>query len=173
MKQAVEILRALILASAMMVTTGCTEYWWSRGQPQSPKAVLQKAEDTFDEAVKTSGPKRPEIVDTAVDLRRLVTRASAAAEALAQEQNNAPAAQAQHDKLLSILNETNHRYADLEGKLSLGSRAAYGELGGELRAILHQTAAGAEVKAPALQLLASRVVFFLAQELTVPPPSIS
>ena len=66
---------------------------------------------------------------------------------------------------------TRGHFMDMEGKLSIGSRAAFGELSGQLRVFIAAASEGESVDSSALGLFTARTLFFLANELSVPGPN--
>ena len=65
------------------------------------------------------------------------------------------------------LNKVQSDFIELEGKLSIGSRAAYSELSKQIRAFVSSD----KLNKPAYRLFASRSIMFLASELKTPAPS--
>ena len=61
---------------------------------------------------------------------------------------------------------------ELEGKLSVGSRAAHNELNGQLRTLIEHAEKGDKTDVAALGLYTARVQAFLANELSVPAPGV-
>lgn len=138
-------------------TASCTEYWWSRGQAPGVETLLRRAQNELKEAMANDPYKRPEIAALAREL------AGALVAAHDSVKSNEPQAA---DKLAAVV----ARFAALEGKLSVTSRAPYAELFGQARA-LRDNAAARRLEEGAVGLLAARTIFFLASEMSVPAPS--
>lgn len=138
---------------------GCNESWWTRGQPPSVKTLIERSESRFDEAVLSYGSKREDILDLANNLKSNLIAASVAAS------KGAPKAE-----LLAPLKKAEENMIAVENSLSIGSRAAYGELSGQLRVFVNTMEKGGEINGDSVGLYVSRVLFFLANELSVPAP---
>jgi hypothetical protein len=70
----------------------------------------------------------------------------------------------------AALEKAKRAFMQLEGKLSIGSRASYGELSGQLRVL----ASAENAKQPdpsSLGLFTARTYFFLANEFSMAPPT--
>ena len=134
----------------ILLTSGCTEYWRTRGQAPSVEALVERAQDRLSTAEKSSD--REKIKQTAKDLEKNLVAAYRGKDSSEIKQQLAQASES---------------FATLEGKLSYGSRPAYGELSGQLRALANAEKA----KRPAVGLFAARTLFFLADELSVPAPA--
>jgi len=74
-------------------------------------------------------------------------------------------------ELEAALDRTADLFITLEGTLSIGSRAAYGELAGQLRNIITGVEERNRIREDAFGLFAARTLTFLASELGVPGPS--
>ncbi len=138
---------------------GYGDYWWQRGQPKSPDELFSMASETLKKNVERYKSARPEIASAQEQIRSSIS-AAAFGDNAAQQASNLAAAEQQ--------------WMALEGKLSVGSRAAYGELAGELRAFSERAKAGQNVSdegfRESLKLFATRVTNFLANEISVPAP---
>lgn len=62
-------------------------------------------------------------------------------------------------------------FMKMEGLISIGSRAAFSELSGQLRKFTNSAKEGQAVNPEAFGLFHARTQFFLARELMVPPPN--
>ena len=147
----------LLLAAAPL--GGCNEYWRSRGQPPSVTTLLTRSSANLEQNVANFGKSRAEVVpvfqeinaslDSVVDLAR---------------KNSAP------ETLTPQFEKLAGTFIGLEEKLSLGSRPAYGELSGELRALAADNREKKRTNPSTIGLFAARTKNFLASELSVPAP---
>ncbi len=134
-------------------------YWWQRGQPKSVSQLLDESTTRLTEAVAQYQTKRNELIPLATSIEKNL-------------QTTLISVQQKDAKISDNLNQTELAMLELEGKLSVGSRSAYGELSSELRAFADQASAGAEIKQEAFGLYTARIFFFLANELSMPKPVI-
>lgn len=148
---------ALIL---MLFSTGCTEYWWQRGQPPGTRTLLDRSQAALDDSLKSFSSKRPEVA-------KIATEINTALDAAVKEADKGAAGRG---PLLQQLITTRSSMMSLEGLTSIGSRAAQAELNGELRMFIDSLEKGATADRGAVTLFASRTVRFLANELSVPAP---
>jgi hypothetical protein len=132
---------------------GCGDYWWTRGQPQSGAQLFKRASKTYAETY--AGSSRADLKPQAQEL------AAALEAAITAANQKSPDTAARLQTVLSA-------FIKLEDNLSIGSRPPYAELTGQLRALITDKNSDAAV----LSLYGSRVLFFLANELTVPPPNV-
>lgn len=157
-------IRKLILPAlvAAICLSGCDfKYWWSRGQTKSPEQLFDYAGAKLTTARETFGEKRPEI--------RIMADAVETHLKLALESAGTTPAAPELGQLFETL--TNDFIA-LGSKVSIGSRAAYGELAGQLRSFSKQLSAEKSVDAKSFELFAARTLSFLASELSVPAPAV-
>ncbi|MFN8389527.1 MAG: hypothetical protein U0136_04485 [Bdellovibrionota bacterium] len=137
--------------------------WWSRGRPKSVDQLLTTSEQQLDAAAQADKYGRKELLPLAKNIR----------ESLASVQSKLSSAPSK-DAVQAELAKTVNAMLPLEGKLSIGSRAAYGELSGELRSFVSQVESGQNISDPAFaaafNLYTARTFFFLANELSVPAP---
>lgn len=152
-------IRVLLLCSLLLSSAGCSEYWWTRGQPPSSKNLLSRAALQLNDAREQFGAKRLNIADLSQNIETALTEADAAAKST----NNS--------LLVTQLTSTRDLFMELEGKLSIGSRAPYSELSSQLRSFISQASSGKEINTGALELFSARVLFFMASELSVPAPT--
>ena len=141
MKKTALILSSLVLAS-------CTDYWWSRGQAPSVEELLSRSDKKLNAVLENNS--RKDISNFADIIKK----------SLLQAVEN-------KDQTLSALESAEETFYNLEGKLSYGSRPAYGELAGQLRTFIKQAKKG-EVSEKGLGLYTSRVMDFLTNELSSP-----
>lgn len=172
------VLRSTVLRSISLVVligvslsvSGCQDqwwhnlpgwggYWWQRGQPKGVNELLTDAQHKLELALSGSADERQEIIPTARGIQQSLTKAV----------EYTRAGRASTD-VLSELNETERQMMQLEGKLSVGSRAAYGELAAQLRQFTNDAQSGHPANEGAFGLFASRTFVFLASELSMPPP---
>ena len=141
-------MKNLLLFLLVICSTSCTEYWWTRGQPPSTSDLLERANDRFKTSYSNRSEKRSDIASLAQNLTS----------SLNESVNSTNA---------SSLNKVQSDFIQLEGKLSIGSRAAYSELSKQIRAFVGSN----KINKPAYRLFASRSIMFLASELKTPAPS--
>ena len=140
----------------LSLSTACTEYWWTRGQPPSVATQLSKAEEKLSNAIAERGDERKNIRDISNKIRSSLNQALAKVE---KKQNP--------EKDLAA---TKKSFMSLEGKIAVTSRAPYGELSGQLRAFDKANKNGKMPEYRALGLFTARTLSFLASELSVSAP---
>lgn len=145
----------LLLCSSLV---GC-EYWWQRGQPPAVATMMNRSQQNLQSAATEFKSARAEIVPTSLSLAEQLNKAVSGA-----QKNEAPAA------VLVHLKGARSMMMELEGKLSVGSRAAHNELNGQLRTLIEHAEKGDKTDVAALGLYTARVQAFLANELSVPAP---
>lgn len=157
---------ATILMSA--VWTGCTDYWWSRGQPPGVNQLLEKSEARLNESLSTHSSSRPVLSPLASKVSIELKKSLSSLDNLEK-----PAGASSQQSKLAVANMTTLKqsFMELEGTLSIGSRAAYSELSGQLRGFARSVESGQAVDPKAFGLFAARTTFFLASELKVPAPN--
>ena len=154
-------LAVLLLLFGLTGTGGCSEYWWSRGKAKTPEMLLAAGRERL-AGIQANPPYvRSDIAQSVADIRCSLEMAVADVET-SQDDGTAAA------ELIGFRED----FRKLEGKLSIGSRAAYGELSGQLRGMITAAEKGQRPEKEAFALYASRVMFFLADELAVPMPLI-
>lgn len=152
--------RSMLVGVLLFFSSACdTGYWWSRGQAPSVDTLLAKSSAQLDEAKAKFGQARAALRDPATGVQNSLEGAVAALSV------------GNRDQALKELESARNGFMLLEGKLSVGSRATYGELSGQLRGIFSAAAAGAPVDRSTVGLLAARTMFFLANEFSVPAPT--
>lgn len=152
---------AFVLASCLAAasTTGCSEYWWQRGQPPSVSTLLARSNDRFASAKQDYADARKDIVPAFTELNQNLDGVVE----LISKKAGGPALTPRFESLAQS-------FLALEGKLSPGSRPAYGELSGQLRAFMEDSSANKPLSFPPFGLFAARTKSFMASELSVPPP---
>ena len=155
------VVMLLLLFSAGQLC-GCTEYWWQRGQPRSVGQLVTAANEKLSSAVATGRASRADVVDIAEAIQKQLTTA-------VNGYKSSNAAQSLRGQMTGL----EESFMQLEGKLSIGSRAAYGELSGQLRSLSKAVTAGEAPTFAAFGTFAARTLSFLANELSVPPPVIA
>ena len=148
---------ATLLSSSLI---GC-EYWWQRGQPPAVATLMGRSQAKLQAAATEFKSVRAAIVPTSLTLAEQLNKAVAGA-----HKKQAPA------ELLPHLKEARTMMMELEGKISIGSRAAQNELNGQLRSIIERAENGEKTDIAALGLFTARVQSFLANELSVPAPAV-
>lgn len=151
-------LKILVLLTISIFLSSCSDYWWNRGQPESSATLLAKSQDRYASAATAHANKRPDI---AADFNSLQKKLLSAVTSV----NKNDSSKAQN------LNDVKNSFIALEGKLSVGSRAAYGELSGQLRSFVEKTEKGEDVQASAFSLFAARTIFFMSREIATPGPT--
>jgi hypothetical protein len=152
--------KSIALGLLLVSTTACSEYWWTRGQPPSSQELFERKSLALIEAQKMDTYKRSDLVEISELVHSSLEKAINA-------RSNKPG------ELQGALQETAQHFLSLEGKLSIGSRAAFGELNGQLRSFLNQASATGTtgVNKPALVLFSARTLSLLSNELSVPAPN--
>jgi hypothetical protein len=154
----VQNLRKVALVLMVLSLSACdVEYWWSRGKPPSSDKLVSVSQQQLENAIKD--PTRPEIVE---EFKKLHSKF--------QETNAALAQGIGGDKFKQSLAGLREGLINLEGKLSYGSRPAYGELMGQMDGFEQLANQLGTVDRSVFSLYTARVYFFLANELTVSPP---
>lgn len=147
-------------------------YWWQRGQPKGTEQLLSEANERFTEAV--AATKNLPLKDQRTDILGEAEKVNAALTELTDELKSQLPGEESKAKLVSLLQRTEVVMMGLEAKLSIGSRAAYGELNGELRRFIDSLYDGVDSQnadfKSALSLYSSRTKRFLANELSVSAP---
>ena len=161
MNPCIKIAFFLILTS---LTTGCdTGYWWSRGQPSGVSELIQRSSERLAESVATHGPARENLSGIAVHTSKALEKAL--------QNIGSGAGGNQLVQLSSELKIARDSFMKMEGLISIGSRAAFSELSGQLRKFTNSAKEGQAVNPEAFGLFHARTQFFLARELMVPPPN--
>ena len=122
--------------------------------------MLDESTKILEEKLAAAASERADILPLAKNLKSALGKALAATSSTSAASTNVAAS----------LEEAAQAMLDLEGKLSVGSRAAYGELAGQLRVFADSASSGQVPNHSAFGLFASRTYKFLASELQVPPP---
>ena len=138
----------------LLSSSACTEYWWSRGQPPSPKERFSRQETNLAAALEESKSSKPELANSAARISAL----------LSEIVNRQEKRQTETYTLLDALAVD---FMKLEGKLSYTSRPAYGELSSQIRAFQSNLREGGGFADNAFKLFAARACSFLASELRI------
>ncbi len=136
--------------------SGCTEYWWERGQAPSISELVKRSQEKLQVASNQYGSGRGDILELSKQIDLCLAEAV-----------RVPSS----PQVLGHMKECRESFLSLDGKLSVGSRAPYGELSGQLRTIIETLEQGEQVADHSLGLFAARARFFLANELSMPKPS--
>ncbi len=141
-------------------------YWWQRGQPKSVAQLLDISKGKLGESLSSHASARSDIAANAEGIQTALTGAYERVLAGGKKEDVA-----------SQLGKVEDNFIDIEAKLSIGSRAAYGELAGQLRTFSERLRSGQDIGdegfREAFGLYTSRVLAFLANELSVPAPVVS
>ena len=151
-----QLLTLLVLTTSL---TGCTREWWTRGQPPAISEIVSRAETRLNEAIATNATKRQDFVPLAKDLHQALLGG------MGTVREGLPAAQ-----VMTSLVDCRNSFIKLEHNLSPGSRAAYGELSGQMREFERIAREGQALSSHSFELFSARTMFFLASELSVPAP---
>ena len=155
--------RTLLFISALVLVaqslTSCSDYWWERGQALSTADLLKRASEHYESAQARYGAERAEFQSVAQALNGSL---EGALTTLETDHSGTGV-----KKLLLACEES---FGALEGKLSVGSRAPYGELSGQLRSMVGRLEKGEEISKSAFSLFTARTRFFLANEFAMNQP---
>lgn len=146
----------LILGS----TSACSEYWWSRGQASTVPQLIERNQAKL----ATARSERAEFRNEVAVISEPIEKDLLAAQDLLVRNSS-------QDQLAVHLRAAGESFMKLEGKLSIGSRAAFGELTGQLRGFQQGLSQGHPPTADAFGLFTARTLGFLASELSVPAPN--
>lgn len=138
--------------------SGCTEYWWSRGQPPGVSKLLTKAEKSFASSYKKRAAERKDISQTSLNIKDSLLKSISTIQKPSSKL-----------ELKNALDKTKQEFINIENNLSATSRPAFGELAGQLRKFSNANN-NDESKQKAFELFAARTIFFLARELDSPSP---
>ncbi len=146
----------IFLAIITFSFSACTEYWWSRGKPPSTKALVDRSQGELKELIAAHQGTRVAVAKVSNEIE------SALSQALESANSGNIGQMKQHLEAARVSFQT------LEGKISIGSRAPYGELAGQLRNFINNSGS---TNPNSLALFVARTYFFLGNELTVPAPT--
>ena len=148
----------ILLTFSGVCLSGCdVDYWWSRGKPPTSEKLLSLSHSKL--STELSSTTRGDIKGDFTQLEKLlIDTHSGLSQGVAG------------DKLKSNLAALRESFYGLEGKLSFGSRPAYGELMGQLRGFEEIAKENGTVDTNVFTLYSARVFFFLSDELAVPAP---
>jgi len=142
----------------MLSLCGCDlDYWWSRGQPPSSTNLLFRSQKQLEENL--SSTARADVKGEATQLRDALRDVHGD---LSKGNGGA--------RLQEGLAKVNTALSALEGKISWGSRAPYGELIRQLQGFRKEAAESGTVDKNVFSLYSARTLFFLASELSVDAP---
>ncbi len=142
-------------------------YWWQRGQPPGVETLVERSSNRLGQALLSSGGEREDVAGIAKQLQ-------ATLEGIYSTNTNPSSSNPSQKKHLALdisLEQAKTSFLELEGKLSIGSRAAFGELSGQLRRFVKKAEAENQFNYDAFGLFAARTMFFLSRELVVPAPN--
>jgi len=150
--------KKILLASAILLsTTACSEYWWSRGQPPSTSELFERKQISLEQSIQKDPFKRSIVIKHS--------------EVLSSALDQAVKSFGSKDAFDKALNISQEQFIALEGKVSIGSRAAFGELSGQLRTFAQANEKGSKIDKAAFTLFSARTLSFLASEISVPAPN--
>ena len=156
-------MKKIVFTLSLLTLSACNEYWWTRGQPPSAKELVLRAEDRFNLSINERAQTRADFAPSAQKLKSSLLQTLEASYKNDKSKND--------NSLKESVKATEMSFIELEGKMSIGSRAAYGELCNQIRAFASKADAGENVDPSAFELFTSRSIFFLANELKVPAPT--
>ncbi|MBP9838023.1 MAG: hypothetical protein KBC84_04850 [Proteobacteria bacterium] len=136
-------------------------YWWQRGQPKSVEILHQEATTKFAQTVVEYQTDRAEIAQTTQEIEKHYQNILIG---LKEKKDSSALQKEVADAMQAMMG--------LEGKLSVGSRAAYGELAGQLRIFAMKIKSGEDFSVDAFGLHTARTLNFLSSELSMPKPVI-
>lgn len=151
----------ILLIPLALLTTGCSEYWWSRGQPPRPQDLITRSVHTFREVQARRHNARPVFLAKAEALERNLLEAVVALKR--------PSATGDQGDLRLSIAKVQDSFAELEGSLSFPSRPAYGELMRQSLAYLDKIKGGEVPYPPTFEMFAARTINFLAREMESDP----
>ena len=140
-------------------TTACSEYWWQRGQPPSVDTLLARSSANLQDAEGKYASQRPDVLSQFRELDSSLDKVVQFARTNSE--------QGEYSGQLELLSQ---QFMQLEGKLSIGSRAALGELSGQLRSFISDKKSNQHLTYGTVGMFAARTKNFLASELSVPAP---
>ena len=149
----------LTILTLAILTSSCSDYWWERGQPPHPEKLLQSAGKVLVESQQANAGSRDDI---ATDIEKISSKINALSDHLAADSTAGDSNE--------LVKDVSSSLAELEGKISVPSRAAYGELAGQWRLWAKKDISNTSFT-PALQLLSSRTLRFMAREISSPKPN--
>jgi len=147
---------SLILATFAHVAM--TPEYWDRGQPPSVDTLYKNAKQRLALQIQERSEQRSDLAPQAAVIDKVLEKAN-----MQLKNGNIPA-------LITTLEEARDNFVSIETSLSIGSRAPYGELAGQLRHIIGEVQKGKKTNPNALGLWSSRTISFLARELEVASP---
>ncbi|MCB0324459.1 MAG: hypothetical protein KDD69_12845 [Bdellovibrionales bacterium] len=156
-----QISHTILVCCSLFLLSGCSEYWWTRGQPPGVEQLVARSQQRLHDARQARSAARE---DVAAASERVEKSLLTTLEIVAQD--------ARDGRVLEQLQSATDGFLALEGKLSVGSRAAYGELAGQMRSFSQAASEGKGIGQSTFGLFTARTLFFLANELRVPPPSV-
>jgi len=156
------IFRSLFFFVCLFSVLGCSDYWWSRGQAPGVSQLLERSETRLNDSLGKNSSSRPLLSPVASQVSAGLKKSLADLDAISEDMPKGAGAN------MTALKQS---FMQMEGLLSIGSRAAYGELAGQLRTFSGALSSGKKVDPKAFGLFAARTKFFLANELSVPAPN--
>lgn len=138
---------------------GMGGYWWQRGQPRSPQKQLALADERLSESISKNSAARKDVEASFNELTKSLDAT------LSDVTAKKPA-----DQIAANLLTLEKQYLAVSGKLSIGSRPAFAELGSQLRAMQESYAGGNPVSIEAVTLYTARTKMLLASELNMQAP---
>ena len=150
----------LFLLTLSLLSLSSCEYWWSRGQLPSVEKLVEDSITRLEQNESLYKESRPELLAHTKNIRSSIARLL-----------NTVSSSKQNSELLKEMIVFRKLFMELEGKVSIGSRAALGELSGQLRNFVQDANNGKNLEYEPFGLFASRTMRFLSDELAVPKPN--
>jgi len=162
------LFRIVGIVALCCMLTGCLnqedwEYAWSRGQPAGVSDLIQRSSDNLASSITSHGPAREKFSGLAVSTSKALQSALGS---IGSGSNSGSLGE-----LSNQLKSARSSFMAMEGLVSIGSRAAFSELSGQLRNFAAKAKEGQSISPKAFGLFHARTQFFLARELMVPPPN--
>lgn len=155
-----KIVLVLIVLLFTLSSTGCTEYWWTRGQPPSVSEMIARAQTKLTASRKKHGTHREKVGAASEQIELSLHQAVVLVQGTGTTADVA--------EQLSV---TEQAFIELDTNVSVGSRAALGELSGQLRNLSKNVNNGTMPEFTNIGLFTARTLSFLASELEMPKPT--
>lgn len=159
-RTAIKTLKIVLLLSALLPLTACTDYWWHRSQPPSVETLLSRAESKLAASIGAAPASRQDVAGLA---KTIETELRATYNILDKGKGSVVLNPDRLDPIETAL-------INLDSKLAVTSRAPYGELCGEFRRFKSAVANRQRVDPAPFGLFSARTISFLASDLTLAPP---
>ena len=156
-------LKVVMLFSALLPLTACTDYWWHRSQPASIDTLLSRAETKLAASIGAAPASRQDVVALA---KTIETELLATYNTLDHGKGSVVLSPDRLDSIETAL-------INLDLKIAVTSRAPYGELCGEFRRFKDAVANHQRINPGPFGLFSARTISFLASDLTLAAPVVA